>query len=114
MHDIHRQSNDRVGDRNEIDITVLNFDSPMLRWSLRDFPSTHFVADFLSAQNSDIILTRTTDTPPFDGYVGQEYSLISYWTPSQLQGKDWLRWYIYRFVPNYLPGSDQVIMWVKN
>lgn len=114
MHDIHRQSNERVGDRNEIDISVLNFDTPMLRWYLKDFPAAHFVADFLSAENSDIILTRATDAPPFDGYVGQEYSLISYWNPSQLQGKDWARWYIYRFVPNYLPGSDQVVMWVKN
>ena len=114
MNDIHRQSNERAGDRNEIDITVLNFDTPMLRWYLRDFKSAHFVADFLSAENSDIVLTRATDAPPFDGYVGQEYSLISYWTPSQLQGKDWARWYIYRFVPNYLPGSDQVVMWVKN
>ncbi len=114
MRDIHRQSNERVGDKNEIDITVLNFDTPMLRWYLRDFKAAHFVADFLSAENSDIILTRATDAPPFDGYMGQEYSLISYWTPSQLQGKDWVRWYIYRFVPNYLPGSDQVVMWVKN
>lgn len=114
ISDIHRQSNERVGDKNEIDITVLNFDTPMLHWYLKDFNDAHFVADFLSAENSDIILTRATDSPPFDGYVGQEYSLISYWTPSQLQGKDWVRWYIYRFVPNYLPGSDQVVMWIKN
>ncbi|MFQ5576615.1 MAG: hypothetical protein ACE5G8_06455 [Anaerolineae bacterium] len=114
LNDLARLSAERVGDDRLIDIAVVKINSPMLRWYLRRFDRVRFEDDFVSAGDASIILARPDAGPPPAGaYVGQEFALVSHWSPNLLQGKDWLRWYMYRTLPNHLPGSDQVVMWVR-
>jgi len=113
-HDLPRQSMERAGDAHEIDIAVVDLDTPMLRCALRDYRQVRFAQDFAAAQGASLVLARPdTGKPVGGGYVGEQYALVSYWTPTDLQGKDWIRWYIYRHLPNHIPGSDQLVMWVK-
>lgn len=112
-HDLQKFSMERAGDAHEIDIAVVDADVPQLRWYLRDFRAAKFVPDFASAQDASIVLARPQTGNPNGSYTGEEFALVSYWTPTQLQGKDWLRWYIYRHLPNHNPGHDQLVLWLR-
>ncbi len=113
MHDLQRFSMERAGDVHEIDIAVVDADVPQLRWYLRNFRAAKFVPDFASAQDASIVLARPQTGNPNGSYTGEEFALVSFWTPTQLQGKDWLRWYIYRHLPNHNPGHDQLVLWLR-
>ena len=112
-HDLQKFSMARAGDAHEIDIAVVDADVPQLRWYLRNFRTVKFVPDFASAQDASIVLARPQTGNPNGSYTGEEFALVSFWTPSQLQGKDWLRWYIYRHLPNHNPGHDQLVLWLR-
>jgi len=112
-HDLQRQSAERAGDPHEIEIAVVDVESPMLRWELRRFGRARFVSGFDAAADAPIVLARPDAGHPVGGeYVGQEYTLIAYWSLDLLNGKEWVRWYVYRYLPNHKPGSDQLVMWV--
>ncbi len=112
-HDLRQHSMERAGDAHEIDIAVAGVDESQLRWLLRDFRAATFVPNFASAQDASIILARPQLGQPDGNYIGEEFALVSFWTPTQLQGKDWLRWYVYRHLPNHNPGHDQIVLWVR-
>ena len=114
MDEIERLSMARFGDLHQIDVVVVDLDDAALRWSLRDFRRARFEPDFHSADNAALIIARPDAGQPLSGaYAGQDFALVSFWTPNLLQGKEWLRWYFYRYLPTYVPGSDQVVLWAK-
>ncbi|OQY30268.1 MAG: hypothetical protein B6I38_07530 [Anaerolineaceae bacterium 4572_5.1] len=114
MDEIERLSMARLGDSRQIDVVVADLDEAALRWSLRNFRQARFEPDFHSADNASLIIARPDAGQPLEGaYVGQDFALVSFWTPNLLQGKEWLRWYLYRHLPTSLPGSDQVVLWAK-
>ncbi|RME46221.1 MAG: hypothetical protein D6796_09325 [Caldilineae bacterium] len=112
--DLQRQSAERVGDRHEIEMAVVGVDTPMLRWGLRRFERVRFVGSFAETGDEPILLARPDAGQPVGRrYVGQEYALIAHWSLDLLNGKEWVRWYVYRYLPNHKPGSDQLVMWVR-
>jgi hypothetical protein len=114
LAELTRLSAERAGDPSLIDIAVVDYGRPMLRWHLRHFTNLHFVENFNSAVGASVVLSAPDVGQPLGGsYVGQDLALISYWSPQFVAGKDWLRWYLYRFLINQVPRSDQIILWVK-
>lgn len=114
LNDISRASMERTGDTHTISIAVVNLDEPLLRWYLRRYNRVRYVRDFASAEDAAVILARPDAGQPVSGaYAGQEFSLVSYWRPSLLEGKQAAQWYLYRTVPTHIPGSDQVVMWLR-
>jgi len=103
----------RAGDLRELDVAVVDADVSQLRWLLRNFPRARFVADFSAAQGATVILARPDTGAPLGAYIGQDYTLISFWQIQLLQGKDWLRWYMLRSLPAHRPGSDQLVLWLR-
>jgi len=114
LGDLEKESMHRVGDPREIDIAVVDVDTPQLRWVLRDFRAARFVPDFATAAGASIVLARPPAGEPAGNYLGEEFALVSFWSPAKLQGKGWLRWYITRHLPKHNPGHDQIVLWVQN
>jgi hypothetical protein len=105
---------ERMGDARMLDIAVVDMDDPILRWQLRDFNRVSYDHDFISAAGASIILSRLEAGQPLGGtYIGQEFALVSHWSTAFLTGKEWFRWYFFRYLPNQAPGSDQLVMWVR-
>jgi hypothetical protein len=114
MTEVARLSAARTGDPGLIDIAVVDYDRPMLHWHLRHFANVDFVNNFNSAVGASIVLAAPDIGQPVGGsYVGQDLALIASWSPRLVVGKDWLRWYLYRFLMNHVPGSDQIILWAR-
>jgi hypothetical protein len=114
MTEVARLSAARTGDPGLIDIAVVDYDRPMLHWHLRHFSNVDFVNNFNSAVGASIVLAAPDIGQPVGGsYVGQDLALIASWSPRLVVGKDWLRWYLSRFLMNHVPGSDQIILWAR-
>lgn len=114
LEDLSRLSAEETGDTRQLDLAVVDLERPMLRWYLRDFANVSYVSSFAAVGEAPVILSSSEAGQPVGGnYVGQDLSVISHWTPQLVEGKDWVRWYLFRFLPNHIPGSDQVILWVR-
>lgn len=114
LDDISRASMERTGDAHTISIAVVNLDAPVLRWYLRQYDQVRYVRDFASVEDAEVILARPDTGHPVSGaYAGEEFSLVSYWRLGLLEGKQAVNWYLYRLIPTHIPGSDQVVMWLK-
>ena len=114
LEDLSRLSAERTGDPRQLDLAVVDLNRPMLRWHLREFARARFVANFAAAGGAPVIVASAGAGQPLEGgYAGQDLALINHWAPNVLEGKYWARWYLFRFLPNHIPGSDQIILWVK-
>ncbi|OQY46516.1 MAG: hypothetical protein B6242_07490 [Anaerolineaceae bacterium 4572_78] len=114
ISDLEQISIEKTGEKHQIDVAVVGFETPILHWYLRDFDNIRYSSDFVSVSDYAIVLTGPTGGEPYGGgYVGQDYSLISDWAPSYIDAsKDSIRWYLFRTLPRHMPGSDQVVMWL--
>lgn len=114
LEDLSRLSAEETGDTHQLDLAVVDLERPVLHWYLRDFAHVRYVSSFAAADGAAVIVSGSeTGEPVDDSYVGQDLAMISQWTPQLVEGKDWVRWYLFRFLPNHIPGSDQVILWVR-
>ncbi|MEM7031737.1 MAG: hypothetical protein AAF629_19440 [Chloroflexota bacterium] len=115
LDDIGRISAERRSDPTQIDVALLGVDSPTFRWYLRDFSAVRSVAGFAEARGTSLILAPPEAGHPFeDTYTGQDYALTNRWQMTALVGKQWIRWYLFRFLPEQLPiANEDVVLWVR-
>jgi len=114
LGDVTRLSIERTSDPYDVDLALINLDQPILRWYLRDFTEIRFAGNFAAASGADIILAPSEAGQPVGGgYVGQDLALTSHWRPSLIEGKAWIRWYLFRFLPHHQPETERVILWVR-
>lgn len=111
--DIARISTERTGEPAELDVALVSLEQPVLNWYLRDYRNIRYSGNFAEAQGVSIVVAPPVGEPLGGGYVGQDLSLINRWSPDSIQGKDWLRWYVFRLLPNQMPESDRIILWVR-
>jgi hypothetical protein len=94
-----------------LEIAVSGFDTPRMRWVLRDEDPVYYV-DYLPASSQpDILITDIQQIPEISsGYRGQDlvWSTQARW--EQMLPFEYLNWLITRDAPTV---SQQVILWVR-
>ena len=115
LDDVSRLSTAQTGSPTALEVAVVGLaDRPLLRWHLRAFDKASYVSTFDGAGQAPVVIAAASAGQPTQAnYVGQDLALIAHWTPNLVERKDWLRWYLFRFLPNQQPVSDQVVLWVR-
>ncbi len=92
------------------------WDTPSLRWALRDFSQARFVADLAPDDNPPVIFTVMTDQESADlaravGYQGQDFAWQEYpdWTGALPPNV--VRWLAFREAPT---AHETLILWVRH
>jgi len=92
-------------------VTLMEVDSPALRWALRARAVTTLAA-FDSQATAPFIVTRLNAESAFtESYRGQDFALRDYPAWETYSPTDWISWVTSRSVA---VGQDQVILWVRN
>ncbi len=100
------------GIRNAIDIDVVGYDVPSMRWALRNFTNVAYDTQFSQVETPSIIIAPDyLQIGTSILYRGQGLSWSQYPTYSQMRLYDWVKWTIYRQAP-----VDQIrlILWARN
>ena len=95
----------------QLDIVVVDTQSPALRWALREFEGVSYVADLpVNAQPAVVITGKDFNMEQTAPYRGQDFYLWEkpFW--DLLMGRDWLVWSVYRTA---LTDNQQIILWVR-
>ena len=92
-------------------VTIVDLDSPALRWLLRDWEVK--VADVLSPTDSPelVITPQGMDLNLSAAYRGEDF--VWYQAPAwdEALPKEWLRWFVYRQMPQQ---TQSIILWARD
>ena len=109
----------RAGDPLELPLNIIGPSDPVLKWYARDFRTVRYSDTPISDAGQMLYITaEPAGLPPAPvtlqpEYRGQRFTLKSAWYLSNLQGTDWINWWLYRHSP--VDGPKQgVILWAKN
>jgi hypothetical protein len=94
-----------------LEIAVSNFDSPGIRWVLRDEAPVYFVDYFPASSQPGLLITDTQEIPEISsGYRGQDlvWSRQALW--EEMSPLEYLTWLITREAPTM---PEQIIFWVR-
>jgi len=100
------------GIRNAIDIDVVGYDVPSMRWALRDFTNVVFDTQFSQVETPSIIIAPDyLQIGTSILYRGQGLIWSQYPSYGQMRLYDWVKWTVYRQAP-----VDQIrlILWARN
>jgi hypothetical protein len=100
-----------IGQPYELDIVVTK-DTPVLRWTFRNYPNVRF-EEVPQSTNLPAIIITEEDEQDFhleSAYKGQSLVLCScpVWGGLDIQG--WVRWFVFREVP---VDIDNIILWTR-
>ncbi len=97
------------GTKIDTPIAVIAFDSPSLRWELRNFKRVDFYPAFPAGDNPEIVITGIQSSPASpSSYTGQDLAWDSDAEWNSLTSQEWLNWYLKRSIPVI---SQSVIVW---
>ncbi|MFH1908888.1 MAG: hypothetical protein ABIL11_16160, partial [Chloroflexota bacterium] len=110
-------SNWRKGHIEALDVTVVELDSPALRWLLRDWEVKETGALSPADSPSLVVMPLRGITPQgmqvnlATAYRGQDF--VWHQTPAWdlARPEDWLRWFVYRQMPQQ---TESVVLWARN
>ena len=93
------------GNRNLLDVVVVDAHSPSLEWALRDMEQVDFVSALPVGLRPSVVITGSQVMLAIQGeYRGQDF----YWTqePSWeiLTPQEWINWLFYRKTPHTMPN----------
>lgn len=93
-----------------LSLTILNVESPALRWLFRDWDVTEAAVLAADAQ-PDMLITPVTDLSLTADYRGEAVTLneAPYW--ENATSADWLNWLVYRQMPIL---KEDIILWVRS
>lgn len=91
-------------------LTLLNVDSPALRWLFRDWDVTEVTALSPDA-NPEMIITPITELSLTANYRGESMTLNEAPDWANATASDWLNWLVYRQMPLL---KQDVILWVRS
>lgn len=99
------------GDRNTLDIIVVDYDLPSMRWVLRNEEKVNFQKYAAAQSNPSLVIAADTDEPAFTStYRGQDFI----WSQSPawdlLISREWLVWLVDRSLPM---EKSQVVLWAR-
>lgn len=95
-----------------LDITVIDFDSPALKWLLRNHEKVTYATGMLPDQRPSLVITSDRkDLPAATPYTGQD--LVWNQTPAWglFLPVEWFQWALYRDVPL---DRENIVLWVRS
>lgn len=99
----------KTGQRDALDVTVMEPASPALDWVLRSFEHVRYTEVLPGGAPAPVVLSHETKMPS-GNYRGEAFT----WqvTPAwdRMQVMDWARWVLYRDVPL---DSNKIILWAQ-
>ncbi|MEJ5202407.1 MAG: hypothetical protein WHV66_09255 [Anaerolineales bacterium] len=100
------------GMRTELDIYVVDIDSPSLQWALRKMNTVKIVKAISPEATPSLVITRDDLQPAFSvDYTGQDFVWKEVPAWDLLGVADWLRWMMFRYVPS---GKEYLVVWVRS
>ncbi len=97
--------------QNRLEIAISDFDTPGMRWFLRDGDPVYFLS-YLSPQSEPaMLITNAQEMPGISsGYRGQDliWSRMAAW--EAMTPYDYLKWLMTRVAPTY---SKEIVFWVR-
>lgn len=100
------------GQRHQIDIEVVNYDTPSMRWALRDFSSVTWDLQYSPAETPSVIIA-----PDYQQigsttlYRGQGIAWAQYPSYAKMGFAQWMRWVFYRQAP---VDEIRLILYARN
>ncbi len=100
------------GVRTEVDVFVVDVDSPSLQWALRKINTVRFVKAISLELTPSLVITRDNQPLAFrEDYTGQDFVWKETPTWNLLGISDWLRWIMFRYIPS---GKEYLVVWVRS
>jgi uncharacterized protein (TIGR03663 family) len=103
-------SNQQQRQRYSVEITVVEDESPVLAWYLRDFANLAFVSE-LTSPATPVVITSLTDPPYLPDYRGARFRIQSSWAGQDQPGHELVDWFLFR-ESIQAPVHRDVVMWV--
>jgi hypothetical protein len=95
-------------------VTVVGADDGLVAWLLRDFVHARFVSDLADARAEPVVITPVGDLPDLGGsYVGRQVTLSRDWSPTSMQGFDFLAWWSVGTTRLEAQTAVAVMLWVR-
>lgn len=100
------------GVRTELDVFVVDVDSPSLQWALRKVNSVRFVKAISLELIPSLVITQDDQQLAFrEDYTGQDFVWKETPTWDLFGVSDWLRWMMFRYAPS---GKEYLVVWVRS
>ncbi|MEW6717080.1 MAG: hypothetical protein AB1345_06230 [Chloroflexota bacterium] len=102
----------RTGDREAVNVVVVDVDSPALRWVLRDFTNARFQSGLETGAASEVIVLPKESGEPRQTamYRGQDFAWRSVVIWNELWSTNILRWLTQRELPT---RTEALVLWVR-
>ena len=106
-------SETHVNDIHALPVTVEAQTGPVVAWYLRDFRKQTTV-DSLANQPAPpdtpaAVTLAAQDLPIGETFRGQSFPLHAYWQPWDLDGRQWLRWFLFAEAPQPVVDREAVL-----
>jgi hypothetical protein len=111
-------SANQVGDPHALPVDVVTRPGsdelqPLLGWALREFSHLRWSDRHLpSDPHLAVVASESLDLPIGESYAGQDFPLVTEWSPRELADKSLWRWILFREAPAAPPASNAVL-WVR-
>lgn len=100
------------GQKNLLDIVVVDFPSASLRWALRNMRTPLFANTISSKDHPSLVITpQIKDLSTGGTYSGQDFIWKQKIIWSNLSPADWLSWLVYR---RGIMEKEYIILWVRS
>lgn len=109
---LERLSAQRQTDPHALPVTVAGYDRPILRWYLREFREVRFVPGLAAPPEAGaVVAPADRELPLGETFTGQDFQVVQRGLPGRLQGKDLVRWLLFR--DNVASqDKDTLVLWV--
>lgn len=97
--------------RQEIDITKVNYPSSSLTWALRDFVNLRDENYLPVSSNPSLVITAAEEIPALaETYRGQDFVVNKKTAWTLILPEEWVQWFAFRLLPD---EKQQVILWAR-
>jgi uncharacterized protein (TIGR03663 family) len=107
---IEEFSNQEERQRYSVEITVVEDESPLLAWYLKDFANLAFVPGSTSPA-TPVVIAPLANPPHVPGYRGARFRIQSSWARQDQPGHELVDWFLFR-ESIQAPVHRDVVMWV--
>lgn len=96
-------------------IAVVGVASPALRWLLRDVAQVSYPAALTSASSPAVVITPLQPQLSLAAsYRGEAFVLDETVNWQQIKLADWVRWQVFRALPDTVVQQNKIILWARN
>lgn len=112
LQTIEQTSERAKGERQVVDITVVDYESPALRWTLRSFRDVSWVSTLPSDAGPSLVITNAQQEPAWgSSYTGQDFIWRQKPSWDLFVPLEWLRWAIFRDARS---DQESIALWVRS